>query len=79
MNYIYSKIIVSCQRRCLTFENEKVREPEVECLLKCANEYMFLDNFLFETDTATQIASNENKIKKANFYISRRVDDLTLV
>jgi hypothetical protein len=38
---------------------------------------MFLDNFVYETDTASQIAVTEGKAKKANFYLTRRIEDLT--
>lgn len=38
---------------------------------------MFLDNMIFEFDSAMQIASTEGRPKKANFYYSRRIEDLT--
>ena len=77
MNHIYNTIIVSCQRRCLSYESERIKIDERDCLLKCANEYMFLDNFMFEVDSISQHAAMENKLKKASFFINRRIDDLT--
>jgi hypothetical protein len=38
---------------------------------------MFLDNFLYETDSAMQLASTQGKPKKAMFFTSRRLEDLT--
>lgn len=52
-------------------------QEESICLRRCANEAMFLDNFLYEADSASQVASTQGKPKKAAFYIPRRIEDLT--
>jgi hypothetical protein len=38
---------------------------------------MFLDNFLYESDSAMQMASTQGKTKKAVFFVNRRIEDLT--
>ena len=54
MNQVYNSIIFSCQKRCLTsFITNKVSKDEGVCLQRCANENMFLDNFLTEADSAS--------------------------
>jgi hypothetical protein len=78
MNHVYNSIVFSCQKRCLTdFKSNIASKEEQTCLLRCANEFMFFDNFIYETDSAQQIASTQGKPKKASFYISRRIEDLT--
>eukprot|EP00347_Sterkiella_histriomuscorum_P022473 403338359 len=78
-NNVYSQIIFSCQKQCLSsfLQSKQPTKEEVSCLMKCANENMFLDNFLFERDSAIDAANQQQKQKKAQFYISRRMDDLT--
>lgn len=77
MNNVYNKIVFNCQKSCLKFDSAKVSKEETQCLMKCANENMFLDNFLYEVDTASQLAATEGKPKKAAFYINRRIEDAT--
>lgn len=84
MNLVYNSIIFSCQKRCITtFTKAHPDQPatlapeESACLVKCANENMFLDNFLYEIDSAQQLASTQGKPKKGTFYIGRRIEDLT--
>jgi hypothetical protein len=38
---------------------------------------MYLDNFMYESDSAMQVASTQGKPKKAVFYTARRIEDLT--
>jgi hypothetical protein len=38
---------------------------------------MYFDNFVYEMDTAQQIAATEGKPKKSTFYLNRRIEDLT--
>ena len=78
INQVYNTVIVSCQRKCLSYESDQIKQAEKECLYKCANEYMFLDNFMYEVDSVTQHAFLENKAKKSSFFINRRIDDLTM-
>ena len=77
MNNLYNKIVFNCQKSCLSFNEAKLNKDETGCLLKCANENMFLDNFLYEIDAASQIATTESKPKTAAFFITRRIEDLT--
>lgn len=78
MNHVYNSIVFSCQKNCLsTFTQSKLTPEETTCLLRCANESMFLDNFMQEADSAEQVASTQGKPKKAAFFISRRIGDLT--
>ena len=78
MNHVYNSIVFSCQKSCLsTFTQSKLTQEETTCLLRCANENMFLDNFLQEADSAEQVAATQGKPKKAAFFISRRIGDLT--
>lgn len=94
INHVYNRVIFACQTRCLEglsvqtgpqagFKKpasaaEKLSESEVRCLKKCADQMMFLDNFVYETDSATQVASTQGKPKKASFFATRRIEDLTL-
>jgi len=78
MNHVYNSIVLSCQKSCLSsFAQAKLTQDETTCLLRCANEHMFLDNFLQEADSAQQVAATQGKSKKAAFFISRRIEDLT--
>jgi len=78
INQVYNSIVLSCQKKCLTSFKEKVlTKDESTCLIRCADTQMFLDNFVYETDTAAQIAATEGKAKKASFYLTRRIEDLT--
>lgn len=79
MNHVYNSIIFSCQKRCLTnfTSSNKLTPEETTCLTRCANEQMFFDNFIFETDSAKQVAATQGKEKKASFYINRRIEDVT--
>ncbi|CDW82241.1 UNKNOWN [Stylonychia lemnae] len=81
INNIYSNIILSCQKQCLQGFNQsdEFTSDERTCLTKCVNKHMFLDNFLYETDSANEIASEQGKTKKAVFYQNRRIEDLTRV
>ena len=78
INQVYNSIVMTCQRKCITNFNEKVlSKDETMCLIRCADTHMFLDNFTYEMDTASQIAATEGKMKKASFYMNRRIEDIT--
>ena len=77
MSHLYNTIILNCQKKCLYFDTKSISNSEKSCLLRCANESMFLDNLVYELDSATQAASTQDKPKKAFFYYSRRIDDVT--
>ena len=49
--------ILQCQKKCLTFESSDVSQPELNCLTKCADEYVFFDNTTYELDSATVMAT----------------------
>ena len=78
MNYLYNAMVFNCQKKCLLdFKTKAISEDEKTCMTRCSNEHMFLDNFIYESDSAQQLASTEGKPKKASFFISRRIEDLT--
>ena len=78
MNHLYNSMVLTCQRKCLLdFTSKAISEDEKTCLTRCSNENMFLDNFIYESDSASQLANTEGKGKKATFFISRRIEDLT--
>jgi hypothetical protein len=78
MNHLYNSIVFTCQKKCLgSFSAGALSPEETTCLFRCANESIYLDNFMQEADSAQQLASTQGKPKKAAFFISRRIEDLT--
>ncbi|TNV86543.1 hypothetical protein FGO68_gene15762 [Halteria grandinella] len=91
MNHVYNRLVFTCQTRCLqgisvntnptpaqkTSALQKLSAEESTCLRRCADQMMYLDNFVYETDSAMQLASTQGKPKKAVFYTTRRIEDLT--
>lgn len=71
--------ILGCQRKCLTFDQPEISEPEQECLYKCADKYAFLDLATYELDTTAMLAEQQGKPKKAFMYYTRRIEDLTRI
>jgi hypothetical protein len=78
MNHLYNTFVFNCQKQCLTdFKSKVITGEENVCLSRCVNQNMFLDNFLYETDSAMQLASTQGKPKKAMFFANRRLEDVT--
>lgn len=91
MNHVYNRIVMTCQSRCLqgiSFQAQqplekpasavqKLTELETTCLRRCTDQQMYMDNFVFETDSAMQLASTQGKSKKGVFFTGRRIEDLT--
>ena len=78
INQVYNSIVMTCQRKCISdFTQRVLSKEETTCLIRCADTHMYLDNYTYEMDTASQIAATEGKMKKASFYMNRRLEDVT--
>lgn len=74
LNYNY---VLKCQQSCLkSFSDSKLSNNEISCLKSCTNSFMFADNLLHESDAAFELATAENKVKKAYIYMQRRYKQL---
>lgn len=70
-------MILPCQKQCLNLHESKISEQERNCLQSCMDKMAFLDNTTFELDSASTMAAQQGKPKKAFVYYSRRIEDLT--
>jgi len=74
LNFNY---VLKCQQSCLkSFSDNKLSKSETSCLKSCTNSFMFADNLLHESDAIFELASAENKTKKAYIYMQRRYGQL---
>ena len=90
MRYVNSSMILHCQKQCFSYigafdlpkPDEKpgaLSQGERTCLKTCLDQQVFFDTAMYEFDSVTQIAAAQGKPKKAYFYQTRRIDDLTTI
>mmetsp|Transcript_24640 Transcript_24640/g.30720 ORF Transcript_24640/g.30720 Transcript_24640/m.30720 type:complete len:104 (-) Transcript_24640:102-413(-) len=70
-------MILPCQKKCLNLYESSISETERTCLQSCMDKMAFLDNATFELDSASTMAAQQGKPKKAFVYFNRRIEDLT--
>ena len=69
-------IIQPCQVKCLNFEEAQISDGEQLCLRDCLDKMAYFDNTVYELDSATSLAAQQGKPKKAFMYFTRRIEDL---
>ena len=70
-------MVLPCQKKCLSFQSSQITQDEAVCLQECLDKMSFFDNATYELDSASVMASQQGKPKKAFMYYNRRIADLT--